>query len=95
MQARRQENKLAGGNGQLTGELALALLGLGVGTGRVTADADNITAADVDVLVLEAGDAFTEVVGLSEDLESGALRRVSAVPCACRVRFLPTLERRS
>lgn len=97
VQARRQEDKLAGGNGQLAGEVALSLLGLGVGTGRVTADADNVATANVDVLVLEAGDAFTQVVGLSEDLESGTLRMVSTVSGSGRVCLLVarTLERRS
>lgn len=94
MKARRQQNDLAGGNGQLARELALALLGLGVGTGGVATDTDNIASADVDVLLLEAGNILGNVVGLSEDLESGALERVSMDGVAWLI-VSHTLERRS
>ena len=82
VQARREQRHLDGSNGQLAREVAAALLGLGIGAGGEAADADDVSPAQVDVLLVKGRGLVVDVVGLREDLEARALERQSQRLCA-------------
>lgn len=73
VQAGGQKSDLDGADGQLAGEVALALLLGRVGAGGEAADADDVAAAEVKVLLIEGDGLCVTKVCLGEDLETGSL----------------------
>jgi len=71
VQARAEKLDLGSKDGQLT-LLAFSQLVLGVGAASETNNTNNVTAANVLVLLLEAGTALLDVLGLADNLNLGA-----------------------